>query len=139
VEEKLDTCYSVRFARIITELSEPNKAGDLVTILMIVHYLERVGDILLEIGEKIIYVILGEKIKLEQYKALGEGLKATGHHLEPGRLDFRSIWGGRSGCRIGVVGNFETDGATEAGQTVLFKHGPAFKLTMEKENLILWS
>jgi phosphate uptake regulator len=103
-EERLDGSYADRFAKIIDELKRGvSDPGDLVTALMIVHYLERVGDMLLEIGEKIIYVIMGEKIKLEQYKALGAGLKATGSRMDTGRMVYRSIWGGRSGCRIGVV------------------------------------
>ncbi|MDR2354384.1 MAG: phosphotransferase [Deltaproteobacteria bacterium] len=152
IEERLDRSYADRFRRILNLLSfQTERTGDLVTTLMIIHYLERVGDLLLEIGEKIIYIIMGEKIKLEQYKALGAGLKATGSHLELGRMGFKSIWGGRSGCRIGVVespdhqkpgqdvlhGNtLETSQTTQ--ETVLFKHGPAFKLTRERENLERW-
>ncbi|MDR1486588.1 MAG: phosphotransferase [Deltaproteobacteria bacterium] len=137
-EEKLDAYYADRFERLIKEFKGPSSAEDLVTVIMIVHYLERIGDMLLEIGEKIIYIIMGEKIKLEQYKALGQGLKATGGlTLEPARLDFRSIWGGRSGCRIGVVGNL--DDSSRPDQTVLFKHGPASKLTREWKNLSLWA
>ncbi|MDR1109857.1 MAG: phosphotransferase [Deltaproteobacteria bacterium] len=137
VEEKLDSFYANRFARLIKEFGTGSSAEDLVTIIMIVHYLERIGDILLEIGEKIIYMSMGEKIKLEQYKALGVGLRATGEHLEPSRLDFRSIWGGRSGCRIGVVGH-QDGGAGNDDQTVVFKHGPASKMTRERDNLALW-
>ncbi|MDR2612636.1 MAG: phosphotransferase [Deltaproteobacteria bacterium] len=156
-EERLDVSYADRFARIIDELKKGDSdPGDLVTSLMIVHYLERVGDLLLEIGEKIIYVIMGEKIKLEQYKALDEGLKATGRHLEIGRAGYRAIWGGRSGCRIGVVdavpqegeapspgapGQADRGGARLASptETVLFKHGPAFKLSRERESLVRWA
>ncbi|MDR2354283.1 MAG: phosphotransferase [Deltaproteobacteria bacterium] len=139
VEEVLDSLYAKNFKKIIEDLSKTNGShGDLVTSLMIIHYLERLGDLLLEIGEKIIYVILGEKIKLEQYKAVGAGLKATGHDIEIGKMGFKSIWGGRSGCRIGVVGDSD-DTKKEEGETVLFKHGPAFKLSREKENLEFWS
>ncbi|MDR0621795.1 MAG: phosphotransferase [Deltaproteobacteria bacterium] len=152
VEEKLDSCYANRFSRLIKEFGTGSSAEDLVTVIMIVHYLERIGDIFLEIGEKIIYISMGEKIKLEQYKALGEGLKATGESMEPARLDFRSIWGGRSGCRIGVIGHPETAPGQggqagpncqggqggQDGQTVVFKHGPASKMTRERDNLAIW-
>ncbi|MDR2198883.1 MAG: phosphotransferase [Deltaproteobacteria bacterium] len=156
VEEKLDALYAGGFEKIISELSMGSgNHGDLVTSLMIIHYLERLGDLLLEIGEKIIYVILGEKIKLEQYKALGAGLKASGREMELGKTGFKSIWGGRSGCRIGVVGNarFPREGEadvydsedrdhgdiSDVRETVLFKHGPGFKLSREKEKLELWN
>ncbi|MDR2302634.1 MAG: phosphotransferase [Deltaproteobacteria bacterium] len=140
VEEKLDSCYANRFARLIKEFGTGSSADDLVTVIMIVHYLERIGDIFLEIGEKIIYISMGEKIKLEQYKALGEGLKATGESMEPASLDFRSIWGGRSGCRIGVIGHHDQNGehSDQSDQTVVFKHGPASKMTRERDNLALW-
>ncbi|MDR2455196.1 MAG: phosphotransferase [Deltaproteobacteria bacterium] len=139
-EERLDAYYAARFARLINEFGPGRSPGDLVTVLMIVHYLERIGDMLLEIGEKIIYVIMGERIKLEQYKALGQGLRAAGApDQEPATLDFHSIWGGRSGCRIGVVGPPGDPQGAESGQTVLFKHGPASKLTRERENLDIWA
>jgi phosphate uptake regulator len=199
-EENLDARYAESFAKIVSELkSGAGGTDDLVTTLMIVHYLERIGDMLLEIGEKIIYIIMGEKIKLEQYKALGAGLKAAGQNLELGRMGFKSIWGGRSGCRIGVIGKTEeeedsssssvfpspsspavpsslfspstlsmaervassssspsssspssssssspspsssSDHENGKAETVLFKHGPAIKLELERENLLLWS
>jgi phosphate uptake regulator len=140
VEERLDGFYADRFKRITDALGgDPASRGDLVTALMIVHYLERLGDLLLEIGEKIIYVIIGERIKLEQYKAMGDGLKASGRPLDFGKMGFKSIWGGRSGCRIGVLGDHDLiEGGAGPGETVLFKHGPAFKLTREMENLRLW-
>ncbi|MDR0549632.1 MAG: phosphotransferase [Deltaproteobacteria bacterium] len=133
LEEKLDALYADRFQKLIAEFGGDVNPENLVTTLMIIHYLERTGDMFLEIGEKIIYFIMGENIKLEQFKALGAGLKATGQSLEPSRLDFQSIWGGRSGCRIGVVGGQESE------KPVLFKHGPAFKLNMERENLERWA
>ncbi|MDR2339654.1 MAG: phosphotransferase [Deltaproteobacteria bacterium] len=141
VEERLDGLYADRFRKITAALSSSGAGskGELVTSLMIVHYLERLGDMLLEIGEKIIYVIIGEKIKLEQYKAMGAGLRATGRRNMLGKMGFRSIWGGRSGCRIGVLGDSEAPtGAGPGSETVLFKHGPDFKLTRERDNLKLW-
>jgi hypothetical protein len=70
---------------------------------------------------------------------LGEGLKATGESIEPARLDFRSIWGGRSGCRIGVIGHHaDQSHGDKPDQTVVFKHGPASKMTLESANLALW-
>jgi hypothetical protein len=141
LEERLDELYAGRFREITGGLrSHEGGAGDLVTSLMIVHYLERLGDLLLEIAEKIIYIIIGEKIKLEQYKALGEGLRATGLVPAAGRMGFKSIWGGRSGCRIGVTRALDPQagGGADAVETVLFKHGPEYKITLEKDNLELW-
>jgi Ser/Thr protein kinase RdoA (MazF antagonist) len=136
VEERLDALYADRFGRLIQEMDQGlGRPGDRVTTLMIVHYLERIGDLILEIGEELIYIILGENLKLSQYLALEAGLKASGAGLQTAG-DFQSIWGGRSGCRLGVVGGQEM---TALGQPVFFKHGPAAKLEKERDNLETWA
>jgi len=133
VEERLDACYADRFRRLNEELGAGrSRPGDMVTTLMIVHYLERIGDLILEIGEELIYIFFGERLKYTHYQALTDGLKTAG--LDPGRknLAFQSIWSGRSGCRVGVVG------AGGAGQ-VVFKCGPAGKMERERDNLKAWT
>ncbi|MDR1045252.1 MAG: phosphotransferase [Candidatus Adiutrix sp.] len=148
VEEALDARYADRFARLIREMEEGlGRPGDRVTALMIVHYLERIGDLILEIGEEILFIILGERLSYPQYQALEAGFKASGRGGRPAAApgDFRSIWSGRSGCRIGVVrgGELGLAGAEERGflgqEPVLFKHGPSAKLEKERENLEIWS
>ena len=136
VEERLDAHYADRFRRLIREMDEgQGHPGDRVTTLMIVHYLERIGDLILEIGEEMIHIILGENLKFSQYLALEEGLKAAGQRGSAGSAPaaFQSIWSGRSGCRIGVIGG-EVGGAP-----VVFKHGPVSKLNKERERLENWA
>jgi phosphate uptake regulator/aminoglycoside phosphotransferase len=132
VEERLDAHYADRFKRLSAELGAgPGRPGDLVPVLMIIHYLERIGDLILEIGEELIHVISGERLNFPQYQALTAGLKAAG--LSPGLAGaFNSIWSGRSGCRLGVVG------AGEPG-SVVFKYGPVGKLERERDNIEFWS
>ena len=136
VEERLDAHYADRFRRLIREMDEGRgDPGDRVTTLMIVHYLERIGDLILEIGEEMIHIILGENLKFSQYLALEDGLRAAGRTGGPKAApgDFQSIWSGRSGCRIGVIGG-------EVGGTpVIFKHGPVSKLIKERDNLETWA
>ncbi|MDL2260424.1 phosphotransferase [Deltaproteobacteria bacterium OttesenSCG-928-K17] len=139
VEERLDALYADRFVRLIKEMDQGLGApGDRVTTLMVVHYLERIGDLILEIGEEMIYVILGEALRFGQYQALVAGLKASGYEGVPVVAgDFHSIWGGRSGCRVGVV-DVDDPGAS-VGEPLIFKHGPAVKLEKEKSNLQTWA
>ncbi|MDR2934614.1 MAG: phosphotransferase [Candidatus Adiutrix sp.] len=135
VEERLDAHYADRFRRLSEELGAGrSNPGDLVTTLMIVHYLERIGDLILEIGEELIYIFFGERLKYAHYQALTDGLKTAG--LDPARknMAFQSIWSGRSGCRVGVVGA----GGGGAGK-VVFKCGPAGKMERERDNLKTWS
>ena len=167
VEGHLDALYADRFQRLIRELDQGcGQPGDRVTALMVVHYLERIGDLLLEIGELMIHIFFGENLNFAQYQALGAGLKAAGreakvwertnsnpaepyeyHHRPDGAWPlwgedaaaFQSIWGGRSGCRIGIVGLDDEEVGRVDGQPVIFKHGPAAKLEKERENLEIWA
>ncbi|MDR2947189.1 MAG: phosphotransferase, partial [Candidatus Adiutrix sp.] len=140
VEGRLDALYAERFKRLVRELDEGcGQPGDRVTALMVVHYLERIGDLLLEIGELMIHIFFGENLNFAQYQALGAGLRAVGGELETAAA-FQSIWGGRSGCRVGVVGRYGGDEVGRVdGQAVIFKHGPAAKLEKEQESLGFWA
>ena len=59
-EDTLDRLYFEDRERIKAELRKGKNTDDLVTTLSILHYLERMGDALLNIGEAILYTITGE-------------------------------------------------------------------------------
>jgi phosphate uptake regulator len=134
-EFNLDEMYGAHFKMILNALRSGGDTGNLVTSLMILHYLERMGDSLLNIGEAIIFAIVGEKMKIQQYKGLTESLSASGLETPISEVEFESIWGTRSGCRIGVVGERTQD---DAARPVLFKHGNHKKLVKEQENIEHW-
>jgi phosphate uptake regulator len=134
-EFNLDAYYKVQFDRILRELRQGKNAGDLVTTLFIQRYLERIGDAILNIGEAIIFSILGDKFKIRQYNALKEVLSDMGDEAPISDVEFESIWGTRSGCRIGKV--HPTQDGKET-QSVIFKEGNRSKLIQEKENIERW-
>lgn len=133
-EFNLDKLHAQTFAKVLAELEQSDHRGDLVTVLFISHYLERMGDCLLNIGEALIFVLVGEKMKIRQYQALSDTLAASGLEASVGQVEFESIWGTRGGCRIAAVQNPRP----ESSSPVLFKQGSAKKLAKEKENLELW-
>lgn len=135
-EFNLDELYASNFNTILSDLRAGGHTGNLITSLMIMHYLERMGDSLLNIGEAIIYALVGEKMKIQQYRALTESLNAVGLETPISDVEFESIWGTRSGCRIGVVGDSSPE--EEKARPVLFKHGNLKKLGKEKENIAIW-
>ena len=134
-EHNIDKLYENRFARILRELKAGGPAQDLVTTLFICHYLERMGDSLQNIGEAIIFALVGEKMKIHQYEALSEGLEATGLQGSLQKVELSSIWGTRSGCRIGTA---KDRGQPEDSSPVLFKQGNPRKLWQEREKLKTW-
>ena len=134
-EFNLDGQHQERFETVLKDLRAGGEPGDLVTALFISNYLERMGDSLLNIGEAILFSVVGEKMKIHQYRALTDGLASSGEKPAISQVEFESIWGTRSGCRIGVT---RQPAAEDAAHPVLFKHGNLAKLTSEKENTELW-
>lgn len=137
-ENELDALYKQNFDRIMAELSRGGDPRDLITALFIFRYLERVGDSLLNIGEALIFSILGERIKIEQFEALRQTLDKGGFTGSVGDIDFKSIWGSRSGCRIGRVGSRPPD-AEDVASGSLYKEGNIRKIRREKENIERWA
>jgi len=134
-EFELDRLHNITFKEIMAELPKGKQTGDLVTTLFIFRYLERVGDALLNIGEAIIFAIVGEKLKIHQYQALEETLAITNLEVPISEADLQSFWAGRSGCRIGKL--HEKDAAGKS-QEVIFKEGKVAKISKEKENIERW-
>ena len=135
-ESSLDYLYKVQFDRILNELRSGSETENLITSHLILRYLERMGDALLNVGEAIIFAVVGEKFKIKQYEALKENLAKSGIETPISDLEFQSIWGSRSGCRIGRVQSAQEPGKVGGG--VLFKEGAKRKVLLEKENIERW-
>ncbi len=136
-EEKVDQLYGADVQVILGALRPSGEPNRLVTVLFILHYLERMGDALLNIGEAILFTILGEKLKFRQFRVLEDAVAAT-PDLEPSLDDknLASIWGTRSGVRVGTMEEHNGDADNEK---ILFKEGNPDKLNRERENLQRWA
>jgi len=138
-EPMLDSVYKVRFDRVMNEMGMGREAQSLVTVLFIFRYFERVGDALLNIGEAIIFSLLGERIKIEQFDALQQTLSKSGFSDSFADIDFRAIWGTRSGCRIGKVEQRDdVMGAEDVRQGSIYKEGSLEKIRKERESIQRW-
>ncbi|MBS0013087.1 MAG: phosphotransferase, partial [Desulfobacterales bacterium] len=137
-EYGLDEIYKTRFERIMGELQSGGDARRLITVLFIFRYLERIGDSMLNVGEALIFNILGERIKIEQFEALQTTLSKSGIKESVGEIDFQYIWGTRSGCRIGRVSQNNSASMADA-QGSIFKEGTKTKIVREKESLERWN
>jgi len=133
-EFSLDDRFKTAFDAILADLRRGESPENAISSFNIFRYLERMGDALLNIGEAVIFAALGEKLKIHQYQALQDSLGHEGEDVPLSAGDFSSIWGTRSGCRIGRVQ--EEHGSRSKG--VLFKEGNADKLAKEKENIERW-
>jgi len=133
-EFALDDHFKTAFDAILADLRRGESPENAISSFNIFRYLERMGDALLNIGEAVIFAALGEKLKIHQYQALQDTLGQGDDAAPLSAGEFHSIWGTRSGCRIGRVQ--EDQGPRSKG--VLFKEGNAAKLAREKENIERW-
>ncbi|MFV0347331.1 MAG: phosphate signaling complex PhoU family protein [Halodesulfovibrio sp.] len=142
-EYELDTMYKHVFERVLAEMGSGRDARNHITVIFIYRYLERIGDSLLNVGEALIFSIIGEKIKITQFEALQRTLTSSGFQGSLQDIDFQAIWGTRSGCRIGRV-----DAAPEKGGPMreqanklgsIYKEGTIAKVRKERANIERWS
>jgi phosphate uptake regulator/aminoglycoside phosphotransferase (APT) family kinase protein len=137
-EAALDRLYARQFERILSEMAASEEAPDLVTSLFIFHYLERMGDGLLNVGEAILFSKVGERLKFTEYRSLDGALAAASpdnRRLE--EMDVEGIWGTRSGCRIGKVS--DPDDTLESDPEMIYKEGERLKIRQEKEKIDQWN
>lgn len=135
-EESLDQLYNADFNRIREALQTGEDVDDLLSCLYIFHYLERMGDSLLNIGEAILFAATGEKLKLHEYLRLRDALSARDPSLGMSDYAFDFDLETRSGCRIGLV-HEKTDAAGSEADAI-FKKGHADKIRKERANIARW-
>jgi phosphate uptake regulator len=137
-ELELDDLYRTKFDRILAELEGGQSVPNLVTSLFIFHYLERMGDCLLNIGEAILMSKMGEKLKIRQYRSLREGLanvRDAGEAMD--NLSLEVIQGTQSGCQISKVTDHEGREEDE-DRELICKEGDLDKLLDEKTKIEKW-
>ena len=134
MEDELDSMYKQNFDKIMIHLRIGRNVEDHITSLFIIRYMERIGDSLLNIGEALLFVIIGERIKIQQFQALERNLRTSGLKGEVTDVDFQGIWGSRSGCRIARVEEKKSPDARDS----IFKEGNLKKIRQEKINLECW-
>lgn len=131
----LDELFKTNFDKILHDLKNTAHTENLLTTLFILRYLERIGDCLLNIGEAVISVVLGEKLKIHQYEAVEETLSSSDLKIPSSDFSFEVIAETRSGCRIGRI---KKKNQPDAAQSVLFKEGKREKVAKEKLNIEKW-
>lgn len=130
-ENKIDEHYAKDFKAIVKLLKKnTDQTGDLLTVLFIVRYFERIGDAFLNIGEALISKTVGTRIKISHFHAINE-------NFDTDEVDIKNVGEEtRSGCTIEKITN--PDSKNEKLVEVIFKEGRKEKLIEEKEQVEQW-
>lgn len=131
----LDEHYKETFNDILKQVNNSKYAENLITVIFMFRYLERIGDSLLNVGEALIFAIIGDRIKIRQVEALQNTLKNPNFNGSLLDFDVASIWGSRSGCRISRIEDTKPSGFKAQG---IFKEGALKKIREEKEKTEKW-
>lgn len=138
-EVRIDELYSQTFQSVMQALRTAPHPDDYVTVLFIFRYLERIGDALQNIGEAGLLRVTGQRIKVSDYVALDRSVDESELDFSASRADYQSIWGTRSGARIGKITG-PADAARSSGPLrAIFKEGQLEKVELERRGIARWT
>ena len=108
---------------------------DLISSLLVSHYIEQMGDTLLNISEAIISVNLGHIINSERYHSLQTSIENLRVEDTAADLVIEPLAETRSGSAISGIGAQDRE---EEGYVAIFKDGQKRKLKEERQGLENW-
>jgi phosphate transport system regulatory protein PhoU len=126
-ETQLDAHYRAALEETFQRLGPGGEdPAFVITHLFVAKFLERLGDSILNIGETVLFVLTGERLKLHQYLHLEEMKEAVG------AAEFRQIRGGISGAR---VARLDVGGKA----AFIWKEGAERKIEAEVMQMAQWN
>ena len=132
-EQELDNLYASSFKVIRANLRQRKQVDDMLCLLFIIRYLERVGDSFLNIGEAILDIHVGEKMGIKQFRHLRKGLESQDIDISSANVEFKPVMNTRSGSRVAKINRLGPNKIS-----VFYKEGERKKIDQEVEGLNLW-
>ncbi|MCU7807851.1 MAG: phosphotransferase [Candidatus Thiodiazotropha sp. (ex Semelilucina semeliformis)] len=134
VEQRLDQIYQKQLSHGIRSLKKEKRPADRISLILLAHRIEQMGDALLRISEAIISASMGQHFNTERYHALNASIDQLTSVDGIGQVQVEKIAETRSGSAINAV----TAGSSEGGYDAIFKDGRKRKLKEEKQRLKDW-
>ena len=131
IERKLDHAYEKAFRDLVRDIAKKKYPEDAVASLFIVHRIEEMGDVLLDISEALVSAKLGRSIQIDRYRLLEKALNDLGiDDAEVAPMAETKSGGGISGISSKKEG--------DEGYVAIFKDGGKDKLAEERERVEDW-
>ncbi len=133
VERRLDSAYQKQLKRYSRTLKKDRHAADRISLIMLAHLIEQMGDGLLRISEAIISASMGQHFNTDRYHAFSASVSKLKSVNDLGKLEFKPIAETRSGSAINALSSGEAD-----GYHAIFKDGRKRKLKEERQRVEDW-
>ena len=132
-EEKLDSLYKTLFEEIQTNIVLEDKSADMLTLLFIIRYFERIGDCFQKIGEAILAISVGDTVNIKHFENINNVVKdLSGNNSS---FSFKPFLFSRSGCK---VGRLEISNQESGNKKLFYKHGNKRKIKSEIQGIKYW-
>jgi phosphate transport system protein len=127
-ESEFDARYVAYLGEVRRRMQAyPSEVPYLLHCLTVMKYLEKVADYVLNIGEQVIFLSTGRRLKFSQYQQLGQLVPES----QPGDVEFHPYWDGLSGAIVAQVRSH--------GAPAIYKEGSRRKIEEEAQKLEAWA
>jgi aminoglycoside phosphotransferase len=134
IERRLDDAYQKQLKHYSRLLKKEKHPADRISLIMLAHLIEQMGNALLRISEAIISASMGQHFNTDRYHAFNASVTELKSVSDIDKLAFKPVAETRSGSAINALGSAEAEGSYHA----IFKDGRKRKLKEEKQRVKDW-
>jgi len=135
VKPGLDITYLKIQKKYTTRLRRKKQTEAFVSVLLVAHNIQQMGDALLNISQSIISANLGQTMNIDRYHSLRASVEQLDSEEKFSDIVVEQIAETRSGSAISSISTADQD---ENSKMAIFKDGIKSKLREEREGLDSW-
>ncbi len=135
IKPRLDKDCQKLVKKFTAGLKRRTRTEDLVAGLFLVHGIEKMGSVMLDVSEAIISANLGQPINIDGYHSLRASMDQLDKENNYSDLVVEPIAETRSGSSISGI---SATGQEDAGYVAIYKDGKKRKLREERRGLTSW-
>ena len=137
-ERKTELEYRKLLTDYTQALKRRKRTEDLVAALLVAHTLERMGDLLLDIGEALLSSILGQPMGMDRYHSLMDSLQQLSGPGRQQAMAVETIAETRSGSGISGIARAGKGKKKASAYVAIYKDGVRRKLKEERDGVENW-
>ena len=137
-ERKTELEYRKLLTDYTQALKRRKRTEDLVAALLVAHTLERMGDLLLDIGEALLSSILGQPMGMDRYHSLMDSLQLLSGPGRQQAMAVETIAETRSGSGISGIARAGKGKKKASAYVAIYKDGVRRKLKEERDGVENW-